>query len=117
MKVFCAYDPTLISTDEAKGEFYENLYSVLQCTNPNDKLVLFGDFNARVGKDRLVWGDVLGRHSTGKMNNDGLRLLTLCQEFNLQLTNTTFQLADIYKNTWKHPHFGHWCMLDHVAIR
>ena len=117
MKVICAYAPTLVATDESKDEFYGSLSAVLQSTNPNDKLMLMGDFNARVGKDHLVWGDVLGKHGTGKMNSNGLRLLTLCQEFNLQLTNTMFQLADIHKNTWKHPRSGHWHMLDHVAIR
>ena len=117
MTVICAYAPTLVSTEESKDEFYGSLSTVLQSTNHNDKLMLMGDFNARVGKDHFVWKDVLGKHGTGKMNENGLRLLTLCKEFNLQLTNTMFQQADIYKNTWKHPRSGHWHMLDHVAIR
>ena len=95
MTVICAYVPTLVSTDEPNIEFYGSLSSVLQSTNPNNKLMLMEDFNARMGKDHLVWGEVLDRHGTGKMNSNGLRLLTLCPEINLQLTNTMFQLADI----------------------
>ena len=65
--------------------------------------MLMGDFNATMGKELHVWGDVLGRHGMGKINSNGLRLLTLCPDLDLQLTNTLFQLADISKNTRKHP--------------
>ena len=117
MTIICAYAPTLVSTDEAKDDFYGALSTILQSVDHRDKLMLMGDFNARVGNDHEIWPEVLGRHGTGKMNSNGLRLLSLCQEFNLKLTNTMFQQADIYKNTWKHPRSGHWHMLDHIAIR
>ena len=117
MTIVCAYAPTLVATEEAKDAFYASLSAVLQAVDHRDKLVLLGDFNARVGCDHVVWEGVLGRHGTGKMNNNGLRLLTMCQEFNLLITNTLFQLKDKHKNTWKHPRSGHWHMLDHVIIR
>ena len=65
----------------------------------------------------MDWEGVLGRHGTGKMNSNGLRLLTLCREFDLQITNTMFQLPEKHKNTWKHPRSGHWHMIDHVVTR
>ena len=53
-------------------------------------LILKGDFNARVGKDAIIWPELLERHGVGKMNANGLRLLTLCTELDLSITNTFF---------------------------
>ena len=78
---------------------------------------MMGDFNARVGNNHQIWGGILGKHGTGKIDSNCLRLLTLCREHNLLLTNTVFQLPKKHKNTWRHPRSGHWHMLDHIAIR
>ena len=64
MTMICAHVSTLISTDEAKDEFYESFSSVLQSANSYDKLMLLGDFNAIMGNVHLVLSDVLGRHCT-----------------------------------------------------
>lgn len=48
-------------------------------------------FNARVGRKQCdVWSEV--RHSVGQVKVKGLRLLSLCAEHNLIITNTLFQL-------------------------
>ena len=51
------------------------------------------------------------------MNSNGLRLLSFCSEYQITKTNTRFQFSNKHKNTWKHPHTGHWHMLDQVMIR
>ena len=117
MTIISAYAPTLAATEETKDEFYASLAAVLQTVERGDRLVLMGDFNARVGSDYMIWEGVLGRHGTGKMNSNGLRFLSLCSEFGLVITNTMYQLKNKHKNTWKHPRSGHWHMIDHVAIR
>jgi len=45
-----AYAPTMTHTDETKEQFYEELDRLVQATPHSDKLLLLGDFNARVGK-------------------------------------------------------------------
>ena len=117
MTIICAYAPTLVADEEDKDRFYCSLTQLLQSVNREDKLWLLGDFNARVGADASVWPGILGKHGTGNMNNNGLRLLTVCSEFDLTITNTRFQLKNMYKNTWKHPRSGHWHMLDHMITR
>lgn len=117
LHLISAYAPTLPSPDEEKNRFYQELRNVLQEIPSADKILLLGDFNARVGGDFNAWNGVIGRHGIGKCNSNGLHLLTLCAEFDLCLTNTCFRLPEKYKTTWMHPRSKHWHLLDYVIVR
>lgn len=49
LKIISAFAPTLTSDDATNSSFYEALSAVLRSIPPHDKIVLLGDFNARVG--------------------------------------------------------------------
>jgi len=115
--IISAYAPTLASDTAAKDEFYSQLSDHLRRVPANDKLILLGDFNARVGTDYRAWEGVLGLHGVGTMNENGLRLLTLCSEHKLTVTNTLFQMRNMYKTTWMHPRSRHWHLIDFVMVR
>ena len=112
-----AYAPTMSYSDEAKESFYEELATATRAVPRNDKLILLGDFNARVGRDYSAWPGVLGRHGIGKDNSNGTLLLTFCTEHQLVITNTVFQQADKRKTTWMHPRSGHWHLIDYVVVQ
>lgn len=111
------YAPTMMATTDEKDQFYENLDQVIANVPRNHKLFLMGDFNARVGRDNVVWDRVIGCHSVGNMNSNGLLLLQLCTQHELVLTNTLFQQPNKYKTTWQHPRSKHWHMLDYIVVR
>ena len=69
--------PTLDSSDYVKDRFYDTLYSTLRIILRNDKIILLGDFNARVGRNHDIWQGVIGHHGAGNTNSSGLRLLSL----------------------------------------
>lgn len=48
-----AYAPTLTSNDLDKDEFYEDLKLTLTNVHKDDKLILLGNFNARLRIDCL----------------------------------------------------------------
>ena len=98
-----AYAPTMTNSDEVKEQFYEDLRSILAEAPSTDKILLLGDFNARVGNNSDAWPSVIGCHRNGKINSNGLLLLSLCSEFELGITNTMFRLQNKYKGTWPHP--------------
>ncbi|XP_068713182.1 craniofacial development protein 2-like [Montipora foliosa] len=100
-----------------KEQFYEQFDQVIRSTPPSDKLIILGDFNARVGKDDNSWEGVLGRHGVGKVNDNGLLLLKKYAEHSLCITNTFFRMADKYNTTWMHPRSKHWHMIDFVIVR
>lgn len=112
-----AYAPTLDSPEEDKDAFYDALEAVLRSVPDTERIILMGDFNARVGRSADAWNGTIGRHGMGKMNQNGLRLLTLCSEFNLCITNTVFQQKNLYKGTWRHPRSKTWHILDYVIVR
>jgi len=115
--VISAYAPTLTSTAETIEQFYSDLSAVLHSVPAHDKLILLGDFNARVGQDYARWEGVLGKHGVGKMNNNGLLLLSKCAEFELTITNTVFRMANKYKTTWMHPRSKQWHLIDYIIVR
>ena len=114
--IISAYAPTLVSDEEEKQRLYDNLRDVLQAFPKGDKIVLTGDFNARVGKDWQTW-DSLGRHGVGSMNGNGQLLLHLCTEFNLFISSTQFCHKGNHITTWMHPRSRQWHLLDDVFVR
>ena len=67
--IVSAYAPTMTNPDEVKDKFYDDLDSVISATPRTDKLILLGDFNARVGTDHQTWEGVIETEGIGKCNN------------------------------------------------
>ena len=107
------YAPTLQAEIGVKEAFYCHLHNLLQQVDSKDKLLILGDFNARVGRDFELWNGVLGRHGIDNCNDNGRLLLEFCSEHQLVITNTLFQQKDRVKATWRHPRAKHWHLLDY----
>ena len=69
--IISVYAPTMTNPDENKEAFYNQLASVLSGIPRVDKLLLTGDFNARIGRDNDKWPLVMGKHGIGKCNSNG----------------------------------------------
>ena len=117
LTLISAYAPTMCYNQEQKEQFYQSLTQLLHSVPKDDKLLLLGDFNARVGRDSQSWPDVIGPHGIGQENSNGQLLLTFCAEYGLSITNTMFHLPDVHKATWMHPRSKHWHLIDYVIIR
>lgn len=117
LSVVCAYAPTLYATPEDKDLFYNQLSDLLSTIPSSNKILLLGDFNARVGHDDALWPDCLGKFGIGRINDNGQRALELCARFQLCVTNTFFKLKDHHKVSWKHPRSNSWHQLDLVLTR
>ncbi|XP_046846748.1 uncharacterized protein LOC124440399 [Xenia sp. Carnegie-2017] len=111
-----AYAPTMTNPEDVKGRFYEDLNTMLSSVRSTDKLILLGDFNARVGRDSS-WDGVIGKSGVGKCNSNGLRLLEVCSSYGLLITNTIFRLPNRNKTSWMHPRSKHWHLIDYINVR
>ena len=103
--VISAYAPTMTNPDDIKEAFYKDLKRLLSEVSSKDKLIILGDFNARVGVDHSSWPPGL------------LMLLSLCAQYELCITSKIFQQADKFKTTWMHPLSRQWHMPDYAIVR
>ena len=114
----CSTGETLSAAKrEAKDFPHEDLNSLIANVPKNDKLIILGDFNARVSTDNVAWEGVIGRNGIGKCNSNGLLVLKIFTEHELLITNTIFCLPNRSKTSWMHPHSKHWHLIDYVLTR
>ena len=69
--IVSAYAPTMTNPDEVKDKFYDDLDSVISAAPRTDKLILLGDFSARVGTDLQTWEGVIESEGVRKCNSNG----------------------------------------------
>lgn len=115
--LICAYAPTMVHTEQEKEEFYRCLSEEIRRIPVTNKLVLMGDFNARVGKDHEMFGPSLGKFGKGNLNSNGELLINFCTQHNLIITNTYFKQPDKNFFTWKHPRSKQYHLLDYVITK
>jgi exonuclease III len=83
--------------------FYNKLSDMWDKTPRNDTLILLGDFNAKIGKERSNKREA-GRHTLRDITSEnGGKLVQLATAHNLEISSTKFQHRRIHKGTWKVP--------------
>ena len=107
----------MTNSDEVKDKFYDDFDNIISATSRTDKLILLGDFNAKVGTDHHTWERMLGSEGVGKCNNNGLLILRKCAEHDLLITNTVFKLPNRNKTSWMHTRSKHRHLIYYVIVR
>ena len=104
LTVIHAYAPTNDAEEEEKDKFHDQLGEVISQVKRHDMLVLTGDMNAKVGNNPSGLERVMGKHGLGSIRNDnGERLIELCDFNGLVITSTLLPHKDIHKQTWVSP--------------
>ena len=112
-----AYAPTMTNSDEEKERFYGDLDKTIASALSSDKLLIMGDFNARVGRDNVTWQKVLGSHGVEKENSNGNLLLNECINHSLAITNTHYRLPAKKRTSWMYQRSNQWHLIDYVVVR
>ena len=97
--IISVYAPAMTNPEENKEGFCSQLREVLSHVPKNNKLILTGDFNARVGCEQDKWESDIGPHGMGKCNYNRKLLLALCSEYELVITNIVFMHRKHHKVT------------------
>jgi exonuclease III len=95
------YAPDMSKSQASRDEFWEQLREVLLLRKLNERVVMLGDFNAKVGLKRHGYESVLGKFGDKRVNENGECLLNICVEMKLVVTNTWFEHRRIHLYTWK----------------
>ncbi|KAF7243725.1 Craniofacial development protein 2 [Varanus komodoensis] len=83
------YAPTTGAEETEADWFYEGLQHLLELTPKNDVLIIMGDWNAKVGSQKIT--GITGKFGLGVPNEAGYRLKEFCQENTMVTANTLFQ--------------------------
>jgi hypothetical protein len=110
------YSPTNDAEEEEKDEFYEQLQKEIDITPKHDMLIFMGDANGKVGCDNQNHRRTLGKEGLGTMNENGERLVDLCEEYDLVIGGTLFKHKEIHKYTWVSPNNRDKNQIDHFII-
>jgi exonuclease III len=86
--------------EEAKEKFYKDLDSAISTVPQRKKLIILGDFNARVETDYHAWDGANGKHGVAKCNISGLLILRTCNVHDLHQHNvSSTQLPENFIDT------------------
>ncbi|VDP69371.1 unnamed protein product [Schistosoma mattheei] len=70
MNIIPCYAPTNDYNEDAKDQFYDRLFSIIEKCPTKDLTILIGDLSANVGMDNNGYEDVMGRHGLGERNEN-----------------------------------------------
>lgn len=87
------------SEDEPdKRNFYEDLQAALDDVEEKREMILIGGFNARIGSK--TGNGVVGPFGEGTVNNSEERLIDICTQNQLKISNGYYKHKNIHKYTW-----------------
>ena len=92
------YVPTSNAEEAEVEQLYEDL---LELTPKTNVLFIIGDWNAKVGNQKIP--GVTGKFGHGVQNEAGQRLTEFCQEKALVIANTLYQQHKRRLYTWTSP--------------
>ena len=83
------YAPTNDHSDEEIEEFYADVKKALKQVKSGVILVVMGDMNAKVGKEK--YDSIVEEYGLGERNERGTHLINFCEENKLVIMNTFFK--------------------------
>ena len=121
LTVISVYAPTFRALRHMKETFWSDLKGCLAAGPDSDKLLMLGDFNARVGYHKQkddAWGDVLAYHGLqlDVRNQAGEEFLGFCGIDHLSIMNTWFGKKKQHYGSWTHPGTRCSSMIDFVVV-
>ncbi|KAK4883910.1 hypothetical protein RN001_000181 [Aquatica leii] len=89
------YAPNDYATVVKKDLFYQELTKVIDNIADRKELIILGDLNARTGSRNNDL--IVGQYGENVVNDNGDRLIELCQQQALKITNGWFKHKNIHR--------------------
>ncbi|CAH2092476.1 unnamed protein product [Euphydryas editha] len=101
ISIIQAYAPTERSSEEEIDQFYQDIETAHLLTE--GKVIVMGDFNAKIGSPNTNHYPVLGQYGFGVNNDRGERLINHAFQYKLSIMNTFFKKKENRRWTWMSP--------------
>lgn len=95
------YFPTSAHDLEEVETMYEDIEELLKLTKEKDNVAIMGDYNAVVGSH--TDNNAVGNFGLGEINERGENLIDFCNQNDMVITNTLFEVPLRRRYTWKAP--------------
>lgn len=102
LSIIQVYAPTERSSEADIKKFYHDLKKAHSLAH-DDKTLVIGDFNAKIGQTRQVENLITGKYGLGQRNERGEKLINYAFEYKLAIVNTYFKKRKNRRWTWKSP--------------
>ena len=99
--IVACYAPVDGESAAVKDEFWGQLNDVLNGCEQGERVIVLGDLNGWVGVKRSGVEDVVGRFGDPRVNDNGERIVDLCVEHELFVSNTWFKHKSKHLYTWE----------------
>ncbi|XP_030762950.1 craniofacial development protein 2-like [Sitophilus oryzae] len=96
--IIAAYAPSEDERDSVKQDFFDKLDQLLEDFSRYRDVILLGDFNGRTGRKNN--SQIVGPFGEATTNDNGERLIDLCETHDLKINNGFFKHKDIHRYTW-----------------
>lgn len=94
------YSPCDGANSDVMNDFYNDLNDIVY-RKGNERVIVMGDLNARVGRNNPNFVNVLGKFGEDMVaNGNGKRLLDFCQSSGLPITNSFFNHKKFVGKSW-----------------
>lgn len=98
LHMISVYAPDMGRPEQETDSFYDNLQEVIDELPRDEKVIVLGDLNARIGNE-IVDG-IKQRFNEDVTNCNGESLTMFCAQNNLRINNTYFPQKPRHKYTW-----------------
>lgn len=120
LTVVTTYAPMDVGEDVAKDAFYLMLFACLKGAPSSDKLIVLGNFNAKLGSAWQEQGGIIGKFHLNRgvvePLDNGAHLLDLVASFHLRAANTFFKHRRAHLTTWQHAATKRWYVKDYILV-
>ncbi|GJQ75083.1 hypothetical protein Trydic_g9696 [Trypoxylus dichotomus] len=109
------YAPTDDATADIKDNFFDDLTGILENIGNRKDVVLVGGFNGRIGKK--VGDKIVEQYDEYVINDNGMRLIEVCHQYDLKVMNGFFDHKGIQNYTWFQPMKKQQTIVDYIIVR
>lgn len=110
------YAPVEGTTEEEMADFYSNLQQLQdEMKEENQKTIIMGDWNSRVGKDQNRGMGCMGCYGENIQNRNGLKMIDFCVRNELLIGNTLWNQPLEDKYTFVAEERGAKSIIDYIT--
>ncbi|XP_030747693.1 uncharacterized protein LOC115876149 [Sitophilus oryzae] len=110
-----AYAPSEDADNNIKDEFYDKLLNTILNINDRKEICILGDLNGRVGQKQNDL--VVGQHGEQPVNDNGQRIINMCESLTLKIMNGFFPHREVHKFTWVQRTRRLSSIIDYMILR